>query len=225
MVNWYSFDIRGFILRVHVTKVVLKPRADREIINQACEEDSANESEVKRGVRIGDASDMVRAVDSESSVSEDDVKESRTRVQSAVRQVDSSQSPSLEAGAVVDDEMDVDVVGVSGSEGATGISEDGNHNWESVIVKKNGVLNLEKDNEIRYKSIEMTDDIWESATVIGPGGTVKGKNRNLFNIKKTDDNSLRESGCKYPDAGLGAMCVNARVEIIFVSRVTHSDIL
>ena len=55
-----------------------------------------------------------------------------------------------------------------------------------VLLKANGVLNLAHNAQIRYNSAELTEDQCEQGTVIGPGGTVRGKNKNLFNIKKAD---------------------------------------
>ena len=196
----------GFILRVHVIKVVLKSRADREVIDQAhggeSTEDSAEKSDVKENysrefARSRDVSQAVKAVGSDSSVSEEELEVSCTGVQSGERysrevQSGSSVRASLGAGDEQVVQMDLGVGGdVSRSGDATEISNmEGNRSWESVSLKKNGVLDLQKDNEIRYKSQEMTGDSWESATVIGPGGTVRGKNKNLFNIKKTSDDSL-----------------------------------
>ncbi len=68
-------------------------------------------------------------------------------------------------------------------------SDDGLTEWQPVNTKKNGVLNLEPSAVIRYKSSELTQDMWEEATVLGPGGTVRGQNKNLFNIIKSSDQS------------------------------------
>ena len=178
----------GFVLRVHVTKIVLKIRANKEVIEQA-------------EVKVKDPADMMRSnerthnhlEENDTSDSEDDEVE---------RTVNGNEEPSVSHGIreqiqdksenVAQIEQEVVSSDGSSSEDVSETTLDGDiSEWNQVSLKKNGVLDLPKGSEIRYRSEEFTGNEWESATVLGPAGKVKSKYKNNFNIKKASDDSIQ----------------------------------
>ena len=81
-------------------------------------------------------------------------------------------------------------------------SSDEKQDWVDVAVKKNKVLDLKSEDVIRYKSAEHTNDVWQRASVIGPGwkqSSVAKNNINIWNLVKEPEGTtthLRLSECQ-----------------------------
>ena len=60
--------------------------------------------------------------------------------------------------------------------------------WTSVSLKKNGVLDLPTNTEIRYKTGD--DSSWVSGKIMGSAGKVTSKHKNSFNIKSLSGDDI-----------------------------------
>ena len=176
----------GFNLRVHASRVALRTRADKEImgeishpsvnsqqIQQEVQQKQVHTHEVVNNSESEDDEERLLSANSQQSAScgEDLAsEEQRTEEPSEDQEVEeSSEEP------VVTEDPIIEAQSTSASK-----------EWKSISYKNNGVLDLKAGDKIRLK--ESKGD-WEVAVITGPGGTVKGRNKNLFNLVKSKDES------------------------------------
>ena len=180
----------GSILRVHVTKLSLRSRADEEIQRSASsnpESEITIDPVVSTEVQSGKGSEVVSS-DSSDSESEDDVIASSEREQENVQvSVPVSQSertrtvPEIETSDIRDDVVDEFADSVEQIE-----------EWTPVQLKIGDKLDVKAGDKIRYQSTDMDseEDLWKEAIVISRAGKVTGKDKNQFNIQHNNDQSM-----------------------------------
>ena len=204
----------GSILRVHVTKVILQSRADKAVMESATVQSDVTVSESectqadpavlsKRAVtRVDEESEYVISESSSDSDSDGDetpgvddapetpevMGERRTgSTDNTLVEENNNNSVSEESfGSAISELREEDSQGRQSQEtGETvGSIQD---SWETVKYKMNSVLDLNGGDKIRYR--ENNSDNWEGAVIINAGGRTKGKNKNLFNLVKSSDES------------------------------------
>ena len=189
----------GSIFRVHVTKVLLKIRADeaiemsaKEADQSAIEESAINQSKESPGKKKNEKFDPIRGSESDS---DSDVQSDLgvNNDNENVNRIDNSESDEIND----QDEQHIEENGANDQE----IQSDGGESsfrsanatlteqdmsdtvWKPVSIKSNGVFDLPNQCQMRYRA--NLDDPWTTATVVGPGGKSTGKNKNMFNL--TDD--------------------------------------
>lgn len=214
----------GTVIRVHATKCVLRERADKQIVSSSTEKTSVVElvPEERR-----EEEDMVRTrrrrterrntithpgSDTESDSSDDDDRrpifqpDTEDKTESEDRTPEVLQPPEvLEQRSETNPERISEAENIVTENSEESISSDDVNvtrnsdapNWKSVQPKANNILDLKKNDLIRYKSPEQTDSDWTVATVhsyAGKVSAVKSKDRNRFNITtqpQGESNSLR----------------------------------
>ena len=211
----------GSMFRVHVTKVVLTAKADEAIKRSLAEgeeppesreqEISMNTSNIRPTI-----STPVPEKDVDSSDSEDD-EFGVVNCSDFSQMIDLSEPPVIasntDSRAVIDSESDiVQSVSVPSDNGELVNDSDNSDVWNSVSFKKNGVLDLPSDSEIRYRNSE--DTSWVSGKITGPGGKVSGKNKNVFNIKSLNNDSTHHIDLS--ECEVEKKCVDESEETFFI---------
>ena len=188
----------GSMFRVHVTKIVLKSRAEKlmDSSDKECrDQEEAIPCEKTQVEKKKSVSTREETSDSDSECEMYDQFEESVPGQAQSSDVTEN---SVEANDVVQP-SNISVEDISGeiepserdSSFASAVEDLANNTitedsdaWEPVDFKKNGVLDLAPKDEIRYRSEALTENQWEQATIISSGGRVKSaKNRNIFNLK------------------------------------------
>lgn len=170
----------GFVLRVHVTKIILKSRADNDVINQSCvEEVSDKETPQENPIR---KECVDHGIDSDDSSCDEEVSEDINNV----------------------DELDVSEniipMDQSSVDHDTVIEEPDSHaqsqeKWTPIKnQQKNNnrisLLDVKAGDKVRYKKSE--DSEFQAGTIISRAGKVTGKDKNEFNIQDENENVYQE---------------------------------
>ena len=189
----------GSIIRVHVTKVILKERADNEIVS--CSEGFKsisldNEGQKSAARKQGSEDICLEGSDSDGSSSrfqpgsDDDLTSFDTPGMLNTDNCIENPIQDIVCDVQESDENDEDdQIGCVNSvilDQDQELNDDDDYaTWTDVQVKNNGTLDLCKDEEIRYKSQEHTGDEWQRATIIGRGwkeSASKKSNQNIWNF-------------------------------------------
>ena len=197
----------GSMFRVHVTKIVLKSRADRVMETSAKECKDQEEAIPSEKTQVENKKSVSRCEETSDSDSEcemydqfeepvpgqaqsSDATENSVEANDVVQPSNISAEDDSVSGEIEPSERDSSFASAVEDFANNTITEDSDA-WEPVDFKKNGVLDLAPKDEIRFRSEELTENQWEKATVISSGGRVKSaKNRNIFNLKKNSDDSV-----------------------------------
>ena len=169
----------GSIFRVHVTKVVLKSRADKSVVSVGGkiirEETSSNSEESekytieqtgregsvkKEQIVVSDSDSKDRFCPKESGEVSNEPSAEQVEVSSGNETsmeesgIVETSGEQVNSGSVDDENRDTSVL----DEFQSASSSDENQDWVDVAVKRNNVLDLKSEDVIRYKSADHTND-------------------------------------------------------------------
>ena len=164
----------GFHLRVHSSRVMLRSRAEQEILR-----DNSNSKDSSEKDHVQDQNEQLQnteARNESSSESSESENEEMHPTRASVHRNASTEEQTTEEQTTEEQTTEERI-----SESPSSITS--SSVWKSVTLKRNGVLDLNKGDKIRMK--ENAGSKWQEAVITGPGGTVRGKNKNLFNLVKS----------------------------------------
>ena len=154
----------GYHLRVHSSRVILSSRAEREILG---------DSNVDKSHQTlpSPVLDNLKNNIEESSSEDDDEEEEQISQEQTSDKVSQVTSEEHTRETTQRDQL-------SETQRSQSV-------WNMVPLKTNGVLDLNNGDKIRLR--EDSDEEWEEAIVLGPGGKSNGKLKNRFNVIKADE--------------------------------------